>query len=102
MGYALSWDLVKWIKEFPIAKNNTVGIEDMLVGLWLDGGNKAKSMYSNKPIMYDFPLANPSCSHELILETIVVNKLKDRERWFTVLKYFNFTSTLKESKLYHL
>ncbi|GLJ31954.1 hypothetical protein SUGI_0643230 [Cryptomeria japonica] len=102
MGYALSWDLVKWIEESPIAKNNTVGPEDMMVGRWLDEGKKAKNRFSNKPAMYDFPLANPPCSHDLIPDTIAVHKLKDRERWFTVLKYFNFTSALKESKLYHL
>lgn len=102
MGYALSWDLVKWIEESPIPRNKTVGPEDMMVGVWLDEGEKAKNRYSNKPAMYDFPLANPPCSHDLIPNTIAVHKLKDREQWFTVLTYFNFTSDMKESKLYHL
>ncbi|GLJ31950.1 hypothetical protein SUGI_0643090 [Cryptomeria japonica] len=102
MGFALSWDLVKWIEESPIAKNNTVGPEDMMVGIWLNEGKKAKNRFSNKPAMYDFPLANGKCSHEFIPDTIAVHKLKDSERWFAVLKYFNFTSPLKESKLYHL
>ncbi|GLJ31959.1 hypothetical protein SUGI_0643350 [Cryptomeria japonica] len=102
MGYALSWDLVKWIEESPIAKNNTMGPEDLMVGKWLHEGKKAKNRFNNKPAMYDFPLSNGKCSHEFVPDTIAVHKLKNRERWFSVLTYFNFTSALKESKLYHL
>ncbi|GLJ31955.1 hypothetical protein SUGI_0643270 [Cryptomeria japonica] len=102
MGYALSWDLVKWIEESPIAKNNSVGPEDLMVGRWLDEGKKAKNRFNNKPAMYDFPFSNAPCSHEFIPETIAVHKLKDRVRWFTVLNYFSFSSKLKESKLYHI
>ncbi|GLJ30569.1 hypothetical protein SUGI_0605280 [Cryptomeria japonica] len=48
--------------------------------------------------------SNPPCCtcHKFIPETIAVHKLRDRERWFTVLNYFSFTSYLKESKLYHI
>ncbi|GLJ51080.1 hypothetical protein SUGI_1087370 [Cryptomeria japonica] len=102
MGYALSWDLVKWIEGSPVAKNNTVGPEDMMVGRWLNEGKKAKNRFSNKPAMYDFPLTNGGCSHELIPDTVAVHRLKNRETWFTVLNYFNVTSALKKSKLYHL
>ncbi|GLJ31960.1 hypothetical protein SUGI_0643360 [Cryptomeria japonica] len=103
MGYGLSWDLVKWIEESPIAKNNMVGLEDLMVGRWLDEGKKAKNRFNNKPAMYDFPLSSGKfCCHEFIPDTIDVHKLKNRERWFFVLTSFNFTFSPKESKLYHL
>ncbi|KAH9323027.1 hypothetical protein KI387_017666 [Taxus chinensis] len=102
MGYALSWDLVEWIEGSPVAKNKSEGVEDKMVGLWLDEGKKAKNRFNNKPAMYDFPLVNGKCSHELIPDTIAVHKLKDRKQWFDVLNFFNVTSALNESKFYHL
>ncbi|KAK3017135.1 hypothetical protein RJ639_006137, partial [Escallonia herrerae] len=68
MGFVLSWDLVDWIGEFNIARNNTYGPEDRLVGEWLNMGSKAW--------ICDYPGTNGRCSHELILETIAVHRLK--------------------------
>lgn len=103
MGYALSWDLVEWIQSSPIAKNKRDGVEDMLIGIWLNEGNKGKNRFNAKPAIYNFPGSDiPACAHDLVPDTIAVHKLKDRERWFQVLKYFNVTSAVKESKLYHL
>jgi hypothetical protein len=39
MAYALSWDLVQWIATSDVARNHSVGTEDMLTGLWLRIGN---------------------------------------------------------------
>lgn len=102
LGYGLSWDLVEWIQNSPIARNKSEGTEDLTVGAWLDEGKKAKNRFTAKPAIYDFPGSNGFCSHDFIPDTIAVHKLKNRERWFEVLKYFNITSALKESKLYHL
>ncbi|KAH9323028.1 hypothetical protein KI387_017667, partial [Taxus chinensis] len=97
MGYALSWDLVEWIEGSSVEKNKTEGPEGLMVGMWLDEGNKAKNRFNNKPAMYDYPKANGKCSHDLIPDTIAVHRLKGRKEWFDVLKFFNFTPALKES-----
>jgi hypothetical protein len=103
MGFALSWDLVQWIESSPIAKNRSEGTEDMMDGIWLNEGRKANNRFNNKPTMYNFPGSDiPACAHDLIPDTIAVHKLKDQERWFQVLKYFNVTLAVKESKLYNL
>lgn len=103
MGYALSWDLVEWIQSSPIARNKSDGVEDMLVGIWLNEGKKGKNRFNVKPAIYNFPGSDiPACAHDLIPDTIAVHKLKNRETWFQVLNYFNVTSAVNASKLYHL
>ena len=64
--------------------------------------NPAKNRFIAKPVVYEFPGSNGLRSHELIPDTIAVHKLKNNERWFQVLTYFNVTSAVNESKLYHL
>ncbi|KAH7848846.1 hypothetical protein Vadar_009042 [Vaccinium darrowii] len=100
MGFLLSWDLVEWISESDIPKNDTFGPEDKLVGKWLDVGRKAKNRFSNKPGMYDYPGTNGRCSHDLIPDTVAVHRLKRWDQWVHVLKFFNVTKELKPSKLY--
>nr|GEU31988.1 beta-1,3-galactosyltransferase pvg3-like [Tanacetum cinerariifolium] len=101
MGYILSWDLVEWIANSDIPRNNTIGPEDKLVGRWLDRGRKARNRFSNKPAMYDYPGMNGRCSHELIPDTIAVHRLKRWDQWLAVIRYFNVTKELKSCKLYH-
>lgn len=101
MGFILSWDLVKWIANSDIPRNDTYGPEDKLVGRWLDAGKKASNRFSNKPAMYDYPGTNGRCSHELIPETIAVHRLKRWDQWLAVIRYFNVTRELGSSKLYH-
>ncbi|KAJ4960745.1 hypothetical protein NE237_020655 [Protea cynaroides] len=102
MGFVLSWDLVEWIAESTIPANNTLGPEDKLVGKWMNMGNKAKNRVSNKPAMYDYPGTNGRCSHELIADTVAVHRLKKRDQWLDVLKFFNVTEELQPSKLYNI
>lgn len=103
MGYVLSWDLVEWISVSEIPAGEVVGPEDKLVGKWLKVGGKGMNRYSEKPGMYDYPGSNGKCSHELIPATVAVHRLKRREQWLHVLKFFNVTSQLQQpSKLYHL
>ncbi|KAJ8500877.1 hypothetical protein OPV22_011429 [Ensete ventricosum] len=104
MGYLLSWDLVEWISTSEIAKNNTVGAEDMMTGKWLREGNKGKNRYNTKYAMYDYPIPVPidTCSHEFMPDTIAVHRLKDHLKWARTLKYLNVTDGLKPSKFYHI
>ncbi|KVI08680.1 Glycosyl transferase, family 31 [Cynara cardunculus var. scolymus] len=102
MGYILSWDLVEWIANSDIPRNNTYGPEDKLVGRWLDLGQKARNRFSNKPAMYDYPGKNGRCSHELIPDTIAVHRVKRWDQWFAVINYFNVTKELRPSKLYNV
>ncbi|KAH7669366.1 Glycosyl transferase family 31 protein [Dioscorea alata] len=102
MGYVLSWDLVEWISVSEIPAGEVVGPEDKLVGKWLKVGGKGKNRYSEKPGMYDYPGSNGKCSHELIPATVAVHRLKRREQWLHVLSFFNVTTQLQPSKLYHL
>ncbi|KAE9450165.1 hypothetical protein C3L33_17945, partial [Rhododendron williamsianum] len=100
MGFLLSWDLVEWIGVSDIPKNDTFGLEDKLVGKWLDAGWKAKNRFSNKPGMYDYPGTNGRCSYDLIPDTVAVHWLKRWDQWVHVLNFFNVTKELKHSKLY--
>ncbi|KAG0578620.1 hypothetical protein KC19_4G037300 [Ceratodon purpureus] len=88
MGYVISWDLVEWVHESPIARNNTDGTEDQLMGEWLKAGGKAKNRVSKKPLFYDHPDFGGKCAHELIPETILVHQVKNDKRWFEILSFF--------------
>lgn len=88
MGYVISWDLVQWLHESPLARNNTDGTEDKLMGDWLNAGGKAKNRVSKKPLFYDYPEFGGKCAHELIPETILVHQVKNDKRWHDVLSFF--------------
>ncbi|KAF8730176.1 hypothetical protein HU200_017148 [Digitaria exilis] len=102
MGYALSWDLVEWIATSEIARNHSVGTEDMLTGLWLRLGGKGKNRFNAKPAIHDYlnPVPVDQCEHEFMPSTIGVHRLKSNPRWAEALKYFNFTAGLQSSKFY--
>ncbi|KAK2970640.1 hypothetical protein RJ640_009602 [Escallonia rubra] len=102
MGFVLSWDLVDWIGESNIPRNNTYGPEDRLVAEWLNMGSKALNRFTSKPAMYDYPGTNGRCSHELIPETIAVHRLKRWDQWLHVLHYFNITQEVEQSSMYKL
>ncbi|XP_073278610.1 uncharacterized protein [Primulina huaijiensis] len=102
MGFVLSCDLVKWIRRYPIPKNDTFGPEDKLVGKWLNTRKKAKNRFSNKPAIYDYPGTNGRCSHDLIPDTIAVNRLKRCDQWLHVLRFFKVTKEVELSKLYNI
>ncbi|MQM16021.1 hypothetical protein Taro_048974 [Colocasia esculenta] len=102
MGYVMSWDLAEWIAVSVIPPNDVAGPEDLLVGRWLDKGNKAKNRFTEKPGMYDYPGADEGCRHSLIPETVAIHRLKTQAMWIDVLNYFNATKALRPSKLYHI
>ncbi|XP_030535615.2 beta-1,3-galactosyltransferase 6 [Rhodamnia argentea] len=102
MGYMVSWDLVEWISESDIARNHTEGAEDLVFGAWLRDGRRAKNRYNAKWAMYNYPDPKDPCQHEFWPDTIAVHTVKTPEKWLQTLKYFNFTSNLKPSKLYHI
>lgn len=88
MGYVLSWDLVEWVHDSPIPKNNSEGTEDRLLGEWVNAGGVAKNRVSMKPLFYDHPDFGGECSHPLVPETILVHQLKTPQRWSHVLSFF--------------
>ncbi|KAJ8479884.1 hypothetical protein OPV22_023611 [Ensete ventricosum] len=106
MAYALSWDLVEWILESEIPRNNKVHHplgEDVVLAYWLRDGNRGKNRVDMNPRMYDIYYHNGPCySRPFIPDTIVVHRLKDYPRWAATLAYFNVTQGLKPSKLYHI
>ncbi|PQM37663.1 hydroxyproline O-galactosyltransferase GALT3 [Prunus yedoensis var. nudiflora] len=102
MGYLISWDIVEWIKESDIPKNQLEGPEDKIFGNWMRDGHRAKNRFNAKWSMYNFPEPPTRCTHELWPETIAVHLLKNQEKWIRTLKYFNVTDNLKPSKLYHI
>lgn len=102
MGYLISWDIVEWIRVSEIPKNHQAGPEDRNVGEWLRDGGKAKNRFTGKWSMYDFPHPRSACTHALWPNTIAVHKLKNQAKWIETLTYFNVTSNLKPSRLYHI
>ncbi|PSS33666.1 Beta-1,3-galactosyltransferase [Actinidia chinensis var. chinensis] len=102
MGYLVSWDIVEWIRDSDIPKNNVEGPQDKIFGDWLQKGHRAKNRFNNKWSMYDYPEPRTRCTHELWPGTVAIHRLKNQEKWIHTLKYFNVTQNLKPSKLYHI
>lgn len=103
-GYVLSWDLVEWIAESEIARNNKVGLEDVMLGKWLNTANKGKNRYNGFPNqLYDYKGDSPDgyFRHELVPGTVAVHKLKENSHWARTLDYFNATHGIRHSKLYN-
>ncbi|CAJ1978637.1 unnamed protein product [Sphenostylis stenocarpa] len=102
MGYLVSWDIVQWIRDSEIPRKQSEGPEDKVFGEWMREGGKGKNRYNAKWGMYNFPEPPTKCSHELWPDTIAVHLLKNQEKWIRTLQYFNVTTGLKPSKLYHI
>ncbi|KAJ3670724.1 hypothetical protein LUZ60_008150 [Juncus effusus] len=104
LGYVISWDLVEWIATTDMIKNQTDGVEDVLLGKWLNNANKGRNRFHIRPEIYDFKgeLYDLCFRHDFIPETIGVHQLKQNLKWARTLKYFNVTKGLKPSKWYHI
>lgn len=94
MGYALSWDLVRWVAGSELARREQEGPEDMWTGRWFNLAGRAKNRYDMAPRMYNYKGASPdSCfRHGFVPDTIAVHMLKDDARWAETLEYFNATA----------
>ncbi|CAM6121254.1 unnamed protein product [Calypogeia fissa] len=88
-GYVLSWDLVVWIKESPIPRNNSIGTEDYLVGEWFRQGDIAKNRPYSMHLFHDHPDQGGKCCRPVTKESILIHKLKTNERWYAVINFFN-------------
>ncbi|CAM6120208.1 unnamed protein product [Calypogeia fissa] len=88
-GYVLSWDLVVWIKESPIPRNNSIGTEDFLVGEWFRQGDIAKNRPYSMHLFHDHPDQGGKCCRPVTNESILIHKLKTNERWYAVINFFN-------------
>lgn len=104
MGYALSWDLVRWVATSETSRRDRVGPEDMWTGRWLNVAGKAKNRYDGAHRMYNYRGSSPvNCfRRDFHPDTIAVHMLKDAGRWAETLAYFNATAALPSSNLYHL
>ncbi|XP_072953183.1 uncharacterized protein [Typha angustifolia] len=99
MGYVISWDLVEWIGKSEFVRNHSTGVEDIMLGMWLNVKNRGKNRYNNCRVMYHYKGRNPE---DFAPGTILVHQLKELERWTRTLNHFNVTKGLKPSKLYHI
>ncbi|KAJ3702410.1 hypothetical protein LUZ61_006115 [Rhynchospora tenuis] len=102
-GIVLSWDLVEWIAKSGIVQDSKIGMEDVMLGKWLNMGNKGKHRYNGSPNQfYDYKgdLPEDYFRHEFIPETVAVHKLDDDLHWARILSYFNVTHDLRPSKFY--
>lgn len=103
MGYLLSWDILEWIRESDIPKQNLKGPEDLLVGKWLNTGGRGKHRYNANPDMYDYLGKVPTvCTHPFTPTTIGIHRLKEQDQWIKALQYFNVTDEVKACNLYHI
>ncbi|XP_010536916.1 PREDICTED: hydroxyproline O-galactosyltransferase GALT3 [Tarenaya hassleriana] len=102
MGYLVSWDIVEWLRDSDIPKKHIEGPEDKVFGDWIREGRRGKNRFNAKWSMYNFPEPPTRCTHELWPDTIAVHLLKNQEKWIRTLNFFNVTSNLKPSKLYHI
>ncbi|KAK4777921.1 hypothetical protein SAY87_018108 [Trapa incisa] len=103
MGFAVSWDIVEWVRDSEIPRGHLVGPEDKVFGDWMRAGRRGRNRFNAKWAMYNFPEPpNLQCTHEFWPGTVAVHLLKNERRWIKTLQYFNVTERLKPSKLYHI
>lgn len=102
MGFAVSWDIVEWLRDSEIPRSHLVGPEDKVFGEWMKMGRRGRNRHNAKWSMYNFPEPPTQCTHEFRPGTVAVHLLKKEPRWIKTLQYFNVTRDLKPSKLYHI
>uniref|UniRef100_A0A0E0M1J9 Hexosyltransferase n=1 Tax=Oryza punctata TaxID=4537 RepID=A0A0E0M1J9_ORYPU len=97
MGYVVSWDVARWVStaEEILARNDTEGPEDLMVGKWLNLAGRGRNRYDLKPRMYDLSWDMDNFRPD----TVAVHMLKDNRRWAAAFSYFNVTAGIK---LHHL
>ncbi|KAL5205533.1 hypothetical protein ABZP36_033742 [Zizania latifolia] len=99
MGYVVSWDVATWVStaEEILARNDTEGPEDLMVGKWLNLAGRGLNRYDLKPRMYDLSWDMDNFRPD----TVAVHMLKDNRRWAATFRYFNVTAAIDPSKLHH-
>ncbi|CAD6224907.1 unnamed protein product [Miscanthus lutarioriparius] len=100
MGYVVSWDVAAWIAgaDEILARNDTLGPEDLMVGKWLNLAGRGKHRYDLKPRMYDLNWFMDNFRPD----TVAVHMLKTNQRWAATFRYFNVTAGITPSELNHL
>ncbi|TKW33279.1 hypothetical protein SEVIR_2G223100v4 [Setaria viridis] len=99
MGYVVSWDVASWVAgaDEILARNDTLGPEDLMVGKWLNLARRGRNRYDLKPRMYDLNWDMDNFRPD----TVAVHMLKDNYRWAAAFRYFNVTAGIEPSDLYH-
>ncbi|KAG2643606.1 hypothetical protein PVAP13_2KG322400 [Panicum virgatum] len=101
MGYVVSWDVASWVAgaDEILARNDTLGPEDLMVGKWLNLAGRGRNRYDLKPRMYDLNWDMDNFRPD----TVAVHMLKDNRRWAAASRYFNVTAGIERpSDLHHL
>jgi len=101
IGYVVSWDVASWVAgaDEILARNDTLGPEDLMVGKWLNLAGRGRNRYDLKPRMYDLNWDMDNFRPD----TVAVHMLKDNRRWAAAFSYFNVTAGIKQpSDLHHL
>uniref|UniRef100_A0A0E0QRS4 Galectin domain-containing protein n=1 Tax=Oryza rufipogon TaxID=4529 RepID=A0A0E0QRS4_ORYRU len=95
MGYVVSWDVATWVStaEEILARNDTEGPEDLMVGKWLNLAGRGRNRYDLKPRMYDLSWDMDNFRPD----TVAVHMLKDNRRWAAAFSYFNTASSSSSS-----
>ncbi|WVZ65057.1 hypothetical protein U9M48_014479 [Paspalum notatum var. saurae] len=102
MGYVVSWDVAAWVAgagaEEILARNDTMGPEDLMVGKWLNLAGRGRNRYDLKPRMYDLNWFMDNFRPD----TVAVHMLKTNQRWAATFRYFNVTAGINPSSNSHL
>ncbi|KAJ1289783.1 hypothetical protein BS78_02G190800 [Paspalum vaginatum] len=102
MGYVVSWDVAAWVAgvgaEEILARNDTLGPEDLMVGKWLNLAGRGTNRYDLKPRMYDLNWFMDNFRPD----TIAVHMLKTNQRWAATFRYFNVTAGINLSSSHML
>ncbi|KAJ3185340.1 hypothetical protein HDU85_001390 [Gaertneriomyces sp. JEL0708] len=88
MGYAVSWDIVRWIGQDPYPAEHTVGQEDSVFANWLHHGKKIKNWEAEDNELYDDPASGKGWAHEYTPGTIGIHRLKDEALFLNCTWHF--------------
>lgn len=88
MGYALSWDLVRWIGADEYPQSHQKGFEDQLVAEWLRHSGKMVHFVSDDENLYDSPDYEAGWAQNYTKETLIVHQLKQDDWFLRTAKHF--------------
>ncbi|TPX61886.1 hypothetical protein PhCBS80983_g00803 [Powellomyces hirtus] len=88
MGYAVSWDIVKWISTDSFPGENKIGQEDAMLAWWLQRGQVIKNWISEDYEFYDDPSFKEGWAHDYTPGTILVHRLKNETLFIRASAHF--------------
>ncbi|KAJ3082232.1 hypothetical protein HDU99_003275 [Rhizoclosmatium hyalinum] len=82
MLYLLSANFVEWINASPVPRKLIHGIEDVMVGKWIQEGNLAIDFVEQGARFHDLPESDAFSRGEVTRETVVLHWCKDANRMY--------------------